>query len=91
MCDESDNFLEEYLKAMSEKADEVFGFHYIDEYVKIFPKKDEQSVRRSLTRFAESFHKGHNSAAVILLINKGYIKFWLENDDVRDGYGRLIL
>lgn len=90
MGDEEDKFLEEYLKVMGEIGEEIFGFHYIEEYVKLFPKNDEQSVRDSLIKLAESFHKGYNTPAVVILINKGLVKYWLENNNVTDGYGRII-
>lgn len=90
MGDESDKLIEDYLNAMDEIGEEIFGFHYIEEYVKLFPKDDEPFVRDSLIKLAELIHNGHNTAAVTIVINKGLVKYWLENDDVRDGYGRLI-
>lgn len=85
-----EEFREAYLNEMAEMGYEIFGIQYLDDYVDLFPREDEQAVRDSLTRFAESFHKGHNALAVILLVNKGYVKSWLENNNVRDGYGNLV-
>ena len=87
---ESEEFLDVYLHEMGKVGDELFGIQYLDDYVNLFPSEDEQAVRDSLTRFAESFHKGHNALSVIILVNKGYIKSWLENNDVKDGYGNLV-
>ena len=62
---ESEKFLDDYLHEMGKVGDEVFGIQYLDDYVNLFPSEDEQAVRDSLTRFAESFHKGHNALSVI--------------------------
>ena len=82
--------LDVYLNEMGKVGDEVFGIQYLDDYVNLFPSEDEQAVRDSLTRFAESFHKGHNALPVIILVNKYYIKSWLETGNVKDGYGNLV-
>jgi len=86
----SDEFFKKYMDEMDKVGYEVFGIRYMDDYVNLFPSEDEQAVRDSLTRFAESFHKGHNALPVIILVNKYYIKSWLETGNVKDGYGNLV-
>ena len=85
-----DKFLETYLQEMAKVGNEIFGIHYLDEYVNKFPVDEQDNVRDSLVKLSESLHSGHNAGGVILLVNKCLIKTWLETNDVRDGYGNLL-
>ena len=85
-----DEILDIYLDSLAKAGDEIFGYHYIDEYLSKFPAEDETSVREALTKLAESLHSGVNAAAVAIFVNKVLIRTWLEQDDVRNGYGEKI-
>ena len=85
-----DKFLDAYLQEMGKVGYEIFGIKYLDEYVNKFPFDEHDNVRNSLIKLAESLHSGHNAGGVILILNKGIIKNWLETNDVRDGYGNLL-
>ena len=85
-----DEIIELYLDSMAKASEEIFGFRYIDEYLSKFPAEDETNVREALTKLAESLHSGVNAAAVAIFVNNVLIRTWLEQDDVRNGYGEKI-
>lgn len=85
-----DEIIELYLDSMAKAGEEIFGFRYIDEYLSKFPAEDETNVREALTKLAESLHSGVNADAVAIFVNNVLIRTWLEQDDVRNGYGEKI-
>ena len=82
-----DEILDIYLDSLAKAGDEIFGYHYIDEYLSKFPAEEQGNVREALTRLAESLHDGVNAAAVAIFVNNVLIRTWLEQDDVHDGNG----
>ena len=40
-----DKFLETYLQEMAKVGNEIFGIHYLDEYVNKFPVDEQDNVR----------------------------------------------